>query len=62
MSESEMFELFAKNATRKRESDGHVTIACNKGLWSVSAPTSREAFNEAFHYFTQYLSDGEYDD
>ena len=48
----------ANTTTRKYES--WTEISCNKGLFSVSAPTLEEARNEAMHYFFQYYSDGEY--
>jgi hypothetical protein len=36
-------------------------IACKLGLWGVEAPPPREnAEREAFHYWQQYASDGEY--
>ena len=36
-------------------------IACKLGLWGVEAPPPREvAEKEAFHYWKQYASDGEY--
>jgi len=33
---------------------------CKKGLWSVDAPTKKQALLEGSYYFAQYLSDGEY--
>ena len=53
--------LFEKNTTTT-ESDDRVTIRCNKGLWSVDAPSEADATREAMHYFMQYAIDGEYDD
>tara|TARA_R110000851_G_C12690284_1_gene524854 strand:- start:32 stop:259 length:228 start_codon:yes stop_codon:yes gene_type:complete len=36
-------------------------IDCKLGLWGVEAPPPREnAEQEAFHYWQQYASDGEY--
>ena len=54
------------NAEFKKNTKHKVTIYgfeinCKKGLWSVCAPTEKQALNEAKHYFSQYLSDGEYD-
>ncbi len=42
--------------------NGRYQINCRKGLWGVDAPSLEEAAREAVHYFTQYLSDGEYDE
>jgi len=53
---------FEKHTTMTVQKDGRVTIACNKGLWSVDAPNKNEATKEAVHYFLQYWSDGEYAD
>jgi hypothetical protein len=41
---------------------GRWECECKKGLWSVSAPTKKEANKVGRHYFQQYLFDGEYDD
>ena len=35
-------------------------IECKLGLWYVSAPTKKEAVQEAKYYFGQYKLDGEY--
>ena len=53
--------LFEKNTT-KTEADGRVMIRCNKGLWSVDAPSEYEAMREAVRYYIQYAEDGEYDE
>ena len=54
-----LYTEFNKNSIRERCKDYYV-ISCVKGLWSVTAPTEREAEKEAFSYFVQYYSDGEY--
>jgi len=36
------------------------SIDCRLGLWGVEAPTREQALQEAFRYFEQYKSDGEY--
>ena len=36
-------------------------IQCKLGLWSVDAPTPEMAHQGAWHYWTQYWLDGEYD-
>ncbi len=35
-------------------------VDCKLGLWGVEANSRIEAEQEAFHYFSQYKSDGEY--
>jgi len=41
--------------------DGKVwNIDCKLGLWGVSAFNRMDADREAFHYWQQYASDGEY--
>ena len=52
---------FEKNTT-KTEADGRVMIRCNKGLWSVAAPSEYEAMREAVKCYIQYAEDGEYDE
>ena len=37
------------------------TIKCKKGLWSVISDCRYKTEQEAFHYWNQYFSDGEYD-
>ena len=37
-------------------------IECRKGLWGVSGPELVELIPEALHYYSQYESDGEYDE
>jgi len=59
VSEPSKFEI---NTTMKIGEDGRVNISCNKGLWSVSAPSRHRAKSEAVRYFMQYDSDGEYDE
>ena len=53
---------FEKHTTTTMHKDGRCTIACNKGLWSVDAPSKNEATIEAVRYFLQYWEDGEYSD
>lgn len=50
---------FAINTHTKCIQGGY-RITCKKGLWSVDAPTFKEAIKEAQHYFLQYYADGEY--
>ena len=40
--------------------DGYVSIRCKLGLWCVRCPEGDTAYKEAFHYWKQYESDGEY--
>lgn len=42
------------------ETDNGVEICCKLGLWSVSGPDSDSVYVEAFNYWQQYASDGEY--
>lgn len=61
MRELHEFEKFSKCVDMKREEEGERTvIECKLGLWTVDAPTTREAVIEAKSYFQQYLADGEY--
>ena len=60
MNAIEAGEAFANFTTIKGVEDGFWEISCNKGLWSVTAPTLRHAMREAIHYFKQYYGDGEY--
>lgn len=50
---------FEKNTTTTRIGSGY-ECKCNKGLWSVYAPTENQAISEGVHYFLQYWEDGEY--
>ena len=50
---------FERCVTRKKLSVGY-SINCKLNLWSVVAPTRKQAEDEAVHYFEQYKSDGEY--
>ena len=52
---------FEKDTKYKKTKYGH-EISCRKGLWSVCAPTKKQALNEAGHYYRQYFDDGEYND
>jgi len=51
-------DAFVKFTTIKGIEDGGWEVSCNKGLWSVYAPTLRRAMEEATHYFKQYYGDG----
>jgi len=55
-------EKFLKCTTKTIRKDGHTTVSCKKGLWSVEAYHEINAVTEAMHYFRQYASDGEYSD
>jgi len=46
--------------TTKTQNVNSVTIDCNMGLWSVTAPDELEAVANSLHYFRQYKEDGEY--
>ena len=37
------------------------SIECRLGLWRVDGPYNDDLVREAWHYFIQYKSDGEYD-
>ena len=50
---------FKQNTTMKRGATRTI-IKCKKGLFSVSAPSYKQAMKEARHYFRQYYIDGEY--
>lgn len=50
---------FNRCVTRKKLKSVY-EIQCNMGLWSVIAPTKKEAEQEAKYYFSQYKLDGEY--
>ena len=39
--------------------DSNIEVACKFGLWSVVGCKSR-VYEEALHYFKQYMDDGEY--
>lgn len=47
--------------TTSRKTRYGYKISCQKGLWSVEAPSSERAEKEALHYFAQYWGDGEYE-
>ena len=56
-------QSFKANTTIKKLTYGKTIryeCRCNKGLWSVDAPTKKLALLEGSYYFAQYLSDGEY--
>ena len=59
MANQELELAFNANTTT-RKYERWTEISCNKGLFSVSAPTLEEARNEAMRYFFQYYSDSEY--
>jgi len=59
--ESDYEKLFRKN-TVQRKTKGGFCIKCRKGFWRVDAPSKAFALKEAKHYFSQYFSDGEYND
>lgn len=44
------------------EKGGVYSYRCSKGLWGVECRDKHQAIQEAYHYFEQYYSDGEYDD
>lgn len=50
---------FNRCTTHKETKDGY-SIECKLGLWGVHAPTKAQSEEEAKHYFSQYLLDGEY--
>ena len=50
---------FNRCVNRKRLNGGY-EIECKLGLWSVAAPTKKEAEADAKYYFSQYKLDGEY--
>jgi hypothetical protein len=41
---------------------GSLSIDCKLGLWCVSGPIPDRVESEAFYYWLQYFSDGEYND
>jgi len=51
---------FNRCVNRKKTKSGYYEIECKLGLWSVMAPTKKEAEHEAKYYFSQYKLDGEY--
>ena len=53
-------ESFIKN-TEFKETGNRYNWECKLGLWSVSAPTLKQALSEALHYYAQYYNDGEYE-
>jgi len=52
---------FKKCTSSPKEEDGY-TVECKLGLWSVSGGNLIDVLNEAYNYFAQYKSDGEYDE
>jgi len=59
---TKMDVAFSEFTTTKRLCRGRWSICCDKGNWSVEAPTEDEALNEARNYFRQYWEDGEYNE
>ena len=55
----EFIEDFNRNTTCK-EKDGRWNFDCKKGLWGVSGTDLAQTIDEAYWYFAQYQSDGEY--
>jgi hypothetical protein len=55
----EIDEAFSRLTKYKKTRYGH-EIKCRKGLFSVVAPTKKQALQEARHYFVLYFEDGEY--
>ena len=53
-------EAYKKFVITRKNNNGTYTVKCKKGLWRVDAPSKRKAEQEARHYFSQYLADGEY--
>lgn len=53
--------LFDSCVEITKESDGYMIIDCKLGLWGVSGPDHETVMREAYHYWSQYFSDGEYD-
>ena len=51
-----------KKCTVSTAKSGRTSVKCRLGLWSVSAADSDRVYLEAFHYWRQYYSDGEYFD
>lgn len=60
MSETRAKYLVMRNYVDLTKTKDRVSIDCRKGLWAIDAPTEEEAINEAYHYWQQYYSDGEY--
>ena len=52
--------IFDKCAETKLVKDGSMQIHCKLGLWSVSGVDKEQVQAEAWHYWRQYYSDGEY--
>lgn len=50
---------FNRCVNRQKLSNSY-EIECKLGLWYVSAPTKKQAEQEAKYYFSQYKLDGEY--
>lgn len=44
-----------------KEQQGRTKIDCKLGLWGVNSPDYDQAMREAYHYFSQYYTDGEYE-
>lgn len=49
-----------KNCVDFSQRNGWFNYECVRGFWSVESKNQTEALNQAFHYFQQYKSDGEY--
>jgi len=54
-----IFQKMALCVNEKRTGD-IIEIECSLGLWSVSGTKYEFIYNEALHYFKQYMDDGEY--
>ena len=52
-----LFDLCAETKLMK---DGSMQIHCKRGLWGVSGHDHKMVRTEAYHYWMQYQSDGEY--
>ncbi len=53
-------EMFDKCVNRTVDPDGTVEFRCRLGLWAVSGMREEWVLDQANHYWSQYLLDGEY--
>jgi hypothetical protein len=54
-------DLITKKTTTTKIKNGYI-CKCTKGLWTVYAPTKKEAEFEGYKYWVQYFKDGEYNE
>lgn len=51
-----------KKYTKQTVDEYGYQIECIKGLWAVCGLNKDTVLREAYHYFRQYFTDGEYND